>query len=128
MPIKKILLRGLFKYILSFALFLCGFFGSAQGLLFNSNDSLVTRRTSLHVFGNDLPDFHGHLSVSFYLSLWDNAHLGYILNIAEKDNSYSLSYIYMDGTGFLNFNIDRKSNKIKVPLDASMLKKGKWIP
>lgn len=129
MPIiKKTLLPGLFKYLLSLALLCCCFWSRAQGLLFNSNDSLVTRRTSLHVFGSDVPEFRGRLSVSFYISLWDNAHLGYILNLAEKDNSYSLSYLYMDGTGFLNFNIDRKSNKIKVPLDASMLKKGKWTP
>jgi two-component SAPR family response regulator len=129
MPIvKNTLLPGLFKYIWSIAMFCCCLQSNAQGLLFNSNDSLVTRRTSLHVFGNDLPEFHGHLSVSFYLSLWDNANLGYILNIAEKDNSYSLSYLYLNGTGFLNFNIDRKSNKIKIPLDPSMLKKGRWTP
>jgi DNA-binding SARP family transcriptional activator len=101
--------------------------GKAQGLLFNSNDSLLTKRTSLRVFSNDVPEFYGHLYINFDLSLWDNAHLGYVLNLAEKDNSYSLSYLYMNSSGFLNFNIDRKSNKIQIPLDKSMLKKGKWI-
>lgn len=101
--------------------------GKAQGLLFNSNDSLLTKRTSLHVFGNDVPEFHDHMYVNFDLSLWDNAHLGYVFNLAEKDNSYSLSYLYMNGSGFLNFNIDRKSNKIQIPLDKPLLKKGKWM-
>jgi len=129
MPIdKKTFLPGLFKYFLLLALVYCCYCSNAQGLLFNSNDSLVTRRTSLHVFGNNSHEFHGHLSISFHLSLWDEEHLGYILSIAEKDNSYSLSYLYLNGAGYLNFNIDRKSNKIKVPLDASILKKGRWIP
>ncbi|MDO3628190.1 kelch repeat-containing protein [Mucilaginibacter sp. BT774] len=101
--------------------------GTAQGLLFNSNDSLLNKRTSLHVFSNDVPVFHDHLYIQFDLSLWDNAHLGYVCNLAEKDNSYSLSYLYMNGSGFLNFNIDRKSNKIQIPLDKSILKKGKWM-
>jgi DNA-binding SARP family transcriptional activator len=99
----------------------------AQGLLFNSNDSLLTKRTSFHVFSNDVPEFRNYISINFDLSLWDNAHLGYVFNLSEKDNSYSLSYLYMNGKGFLNFNIDRKSNKIQIPLDASMLKKGKWM-
>jgi DNA-binding SARP family transcriptional activator len=99
----------------------------AQGLLFNSNDSLLTKRTSFHVFSNDVPEFRNCISINFDLSLWDNAHLGYVFNLSEKDNSYSLSYLYMNGKGFLNFNIDRKSNKIQIPLDASMLKKGKWM-
>jgi len=129
MPIiKKTWLPGLYKYLLSITLLCACFHSDAQGLLFNSNDSLVTRRTSLRVFGDNVREFHGHLSVSFYLSLWDNAHLGYILNIAGPNNSYSLSYIYLNGRGFLNFNIDRKSNKINIPLDQSLLKKGKWIP
>ena len=99
----------------------------AQGLLFNSNDSLLTKRTSFHVFSTDVPEFRNYISINFDLSLWDNAHLGYVFNLSEKDNSYSLSYLYMNGKGFLNFNIDRKSNKIQIPLDASMLKKGKWM-
>jgi len=99
----------------------------AQGLLFNSNDSLLTKRTSLKVFNADIPEFRDHLFINFDLSLWDNAHLGYVFNLAEKDNSYSLSYLYNDGAGYLNFNIDRKSNKIKIPLDASLLKKKKWM-
>lgn len=100
---------------------------NAQGLLFNSNDSLVTKRTSLHVFTHDVPVFQDHLEINFDLSLWDNEHLGYVCSLADKDNSYSLSYLYMDGAAYLNFNIDRQSNKIKIPLNSFLLKKGSWI-
>ncbi|HTK20814.1 MAG TPA: hypothetical protein VL442_14915, partial [Mucilaginibacter sp.] len=123
--------KALFSYLYKtffLLLFTFQFLDSkAQGLLFNSNDSLLTKRTSLRVFSNDVPEFYDHLYINFDLSLWDNAHLGYVFNLAEKDNSYSLSYLYMNSSGFLNFNIDRKSNKIQIPLDRSMLKKGKWI-
>lgn len=124
---NKAIFKHLYK-ITFLLLFTFQFLDSkAQGLLFNSNDSLLTKRTSLRVFSNDVPIFQDHLYINFDLSLWDNAHLGYVFNLAEKDNSYSLSYLYMNGAGFLNFNIDRKSNKIQIPLDKSMLKKGKWI-
>ncbi|MDB5153396.1 MAG: hypothetical protein JWR54_2147 [Mucilaginibacter sp.] len=123
---NKILLLN-FKVFFLFVLTLQFPDSKAQGLLFNSNDSLLTKRTSLHVFSSDLPVFRDHLSINFDLSLWDNAHLGYVFNLTDKDNSYSLSYLYMNGAGYLNFNIDRQSNKIKIPLQASLLKKEKWM-
>jgi len=116
-----------FKIVFLFILALHLSDGKAQGLLFNSNDSLVNKRTSLHVFNPDIPTFKDYLVINFDLSLWDNAHLGYVFNLADKDNSYSLSYIYMNGKGYLNFNIDRQSNKIKIPLQASLLKKNSWM-
>ncbi|MBS1601169.1 MAG: hypothetical protein JST42_00780, partial [Bacteroidetes bacterium] len=100
----------------------------AQGLLFKSNDSLLTQRTSMTVFGADPPVFHDHFTVSFDLSLWDNSHLGYVFNLSDKDNSYSLTYLYRDGAGGLNFTIDCKSNKIAIPLPDSLLRKKTWIP
>jgi len=99
----------------------------AQGLQFNSEDSLLTQRTSYRVFSKDPPVFQDHFFISFDLSLWDNANLGYVFNLAGNDNSYSLSYLYANGTGTLNFNIDRKSNKISIPLPASLLKKRNWF-
>ncbi|MDB5026262.1 MAG: hypothetical protein JWP78_4017 [Mucilaginibacter sp.] len=123
---NKILLLN-FKVLFLFVLTLWFPDSKAQGLLFNSNDSLLTKRTSLHVFSSDVPVFQGHLSINFDLALWDNAHLGYVFNLADKESSYSLSYLYMDGAGYLNFNIDRQSNKIKIPLEASLLKKEKWM-
>ncbi|HEY8930064.1 MAG TPA: kelch repeat-containing protein [Mucilaginibacter sp.] len=102
--------------------------GRGQGLQFNSNDSLLAKRTSYQVFKNDPPTFSGHLYINFDLSLWDNEHLGYIINITDsKNNSYSLSSIYT-GAPFLNFNIDSKSNKIKIPLTLAQLKKRNWMP
>ncbi|MEN0054988.1 MAG: hypothetical protein AAGC65_15035, partial [Mucilaginibacter sp.] len=102
---------------------------SAQGLMFNSNDSLMDERTSYTVFSKDIPTFYDHLKMDFDLSLWDNEHLGYVFNIIDdKNNSYSLTYIYnYNGLPTLNFNIDSKSNKIKIPLSLSQLNKQTWV-
>ena len=99
----------------------------SQGLQFNSNDSLLSKRTSYSVFSAEQPDFSGHLYINFDLSLWDNDHLGYIVNITDdKNNSYSLSSIYKNSP-FLNFNIDSKSNKINIPLNIDQLKRNNWM-
>ncbi|HLZ86004.1 MAG TPA: hypothetical protein VKQ52_02135 [Puia sp.] len=100
---------------------------NAQGLQFKSEDSLLTQRTSYHVFNSPAPVFHDRFSIAFDLSLWDNANLGYVLNLADKDNSYSLSYLYTNGAGNLNFSIDSKSNKLSIPLPAAFLKKNNWF-
>jgi len=99
----------------------------AQGLMFNSNDSLLNKRTSYDVFSTHPKLFQDRLSISFDLSLWDTKNLGYIFNLTEKNNSYSLSYLYFNGAAYLNFNIDRKSNKLKIPIQTSQLHKRKWI-
>jgi hypothetical protein len=99
----------------------------SQGLLFKSEDSLLTQRTSLHVFDTHPPVFHDNFYIEFDLSLWDNENLGYVLDVADKDNSYSLSYLYNNGAGTLNFNIDRKSNKLVIPLSSSLLRKKAWF-
>lgn len=125
--VYKTLLQNSYKAVFLFILVFYASNSKAQGLIFNSNDSLLTKRTSLQVFGPEVPVFKNHLSISFDLSLWDNDHLGYVFILADKDNSYSLSYLYRDGAGYLNFNIDRKSNKIKIPLQASLLKKENWM-
>ncbi|WP_183574876.1 kelch repeat-containing protein [Mucilaginibacter sp. X5P1] len=99
----------------------------AQGLMFNSNDSLLNKRTSYTVFSTNPPLFRDNLSINFDLSLWDNKNLGYIFNLTSKNNSYSLSYLYLNGTGYLYFNIDRKSNKLKIAIPQSQLHKRQWI-
>lgn len=99
----------------------------AQGLQFKSEDSLLTLRTSYRVFGSKPPVFYGHFYISFDLSLWDNSHLGYVFNLADKDQSYSLSYLYNNGAGSLNFNIDAKSNKLSIPIPANALQRNKWL-
>jgi hypothetical protein len=100
---------------------------NAQGLQFKSEDSLLTQRTSFHVFGSNAPVFRDHFYIDFDLSLWDNANLGYVFNLSDAVNSYSLSYLYTNGAGTLNFNIDSKSNKLKIPLPAALLKKKNWF-
>jgi len=119
---------GVCRIVFAFIMLLSAFESKSQGLQFNSNDSLLSKRTSYSVFKADQPTFNDHLYISFDLSLWDNEHLGYILNITDtKNNSYSLSSIY-NGSPFLNFNIDSKSNKIKIPLALNQLKKRNWMP
>ncbi len=127
LPLKYFLLNSYKLLLIVFVLRLCAAEAKAQGLQFNSNDSLVAKRTSFNVFSSEHPEFKDHLFIDFDLSVWDTSNLGYILNLAEKNNSYSLSYLYNDGTGYLNFNIDSKSNKLKIPLSPSLLKRKKWI-
>lgn len=98
-----------------------------QGLQFNANDSLLIKRTSYNVFASGNTTFRHHLLISFDLSVWDRSNLGYILNVADKENSYSLSYLFNNDTGYLNFNIDAKSNKIKIPLSQTLLVRKKWM-
>ncbi|MET3611672.1 Kelch repeat-containing protein [Mucilaginibacter rubeus] len=115
------------KLVLLFIILLSAMESRGQGLQFGSNDSLMSKRTSYQVFKDDLPTFHDHLAIGFDLSLWDNQHLGYILNLTDdKGNSYSLSAIYNHGS-FLNFNIDSRSNKLSIPLADTMLKRRKWF-
>ena len=127
---SKILLLQfkVYKVVFLLIMMLPAFKGIAQGLLFNSNDSLLSKRTSYEVFKTVEPTFKDYLLISFDLSLWDNEHLGYVFNITDhKDNSYSLSYIRNNNSSYLNFNIDSKSNKIKIPLRITQLKKRNWI-
>lgn len=118
-----------YKIILLFILVVPALKSQAQGLMFNSNDALMSERTAYTVFSSDAPTFHDHLRMNFDLSLWDNEHLGYVFNIIDSHkNSYSLTYIYnINGSPALNFNIDSKSNKIKIPLHLSQLNKRIWI-
>lgn len=116
--------RSNFFYIL--LLLINAFNTKAQGLQFNANDSLLIKRTSYNVF-NGNATFSDHLLISFDLSVWDRSNLGYILNVADKENSYSLSYLFNNDTGYLNFNIDARSNKIKIPLQPSLLVRKKWM-
>jgi two-component SAPR family response regulator len=115
------------KIVLLFFMLFPAVKSHAQGLQFGSNDSLMSKRTSYQVFKDEVPTFHDHLKIAFDLSLWDNQHLGYILNLTDvKGNSYSLSSIYNQGS-FLNFNIDSRSNKLNIPLADSLLKRRKWM-
>lgn len=99
----------------------------AQGLLFKSEDSLLTQRTSYQVFHDGAPEFADSFYIDFDLSLWENANLGYIFNLSDKNNSYSLSFLYANGAGNLHFNIDRKASKLVIPLRPELLKRKNWF-
>lgn len=120
----KFWFSGIFLYLVTCLLSVGA---RAQGLMFNSNEYLLNKRTSYNVFNFITPTFDEHLRISFDLSLWDNQNLGYIFSLTGKHDSYSLSYLYFRNEADLNFNIDRKSNKLKIPLDPSQLGKHKWI-
>jgi DNA-binding SARP family transcriptional activator len=112
--------------------FITTFFGvtwtSAQGLRFNSNDSLINKRTSYNVFELESPRFEKQLTIRFDLSLWDIEHFGYILNITDDgQNSYSLTYSHKGNRGNLYFNIDGKTNKLQIPLQKHQLIRRKWL-
>ena len=127
LPLKNFLLYFFKALLVLIFVNLCFFQLKAQGLQFNSNDSLLTKRTSFTVFTDNAVEFKNNLHIDFDLSVWDKSNLGYILNLVAKNNSYSLSYLYNNGVASLNFNIDSKSNKLKIPLSASLLKRKKWI-
>jgi hypothetical protein len=103
---------------------------SAQGLLFNSNDSLVARRTSYDVFSGPGPEFRQSFSLNFDLSIWDKKHFGYVFSLKDANGkAYSLSYIFSDEkVGYLYLNIDNESVKIKAPLSPYRLAKRQWMP
>ncbi|WP_295768969.1 BTAD domain-containing putative transcriptional regulator [uncultured Mucilaginibacter sp.] len=99
---------------------------SAQGLLFNSNNASISKRTSYQVFGKNEINIRSHLHVDFELMLWDQNHLGYIFQFGNSENSISLSHLNTHDTSSLNLNIDRVSNKIKAPFDLNKLGR-KWV-
>ncbi|MBO9635239.1 MAG: hypothetical protein J7578_19165 [Chitinophagaceae bacterium] len=100
----------------------------AQGLLFNSNDSLLLKRTAYQVFSNS-PEFNDRFSIKFDLSIWDKKHFGYVLTVKDDAGKlYTLSYLYPGkDTGYLHLNIGNESNKIKILLTAAQLQQRQWM-
>jgi DNA-binding SARP family transcriptional activator len=125
-PVQKVIIK-----ILSFIVVLILCFSvqlsRAQGLMFSSNNTLISKRTSYQVFTKNDFSFNTRLNIEFDLKLWDENHLGYIVLVTDKDNSYSLSYLNTRNKSSLNFNIDRVSNKLSIPLSDDEIKKRKWI-
>jgi len=100
----------------------------AQGLLFNSNDSLLLKRTAYQVFSKP-PQFNNNFSISFDLSIWDKKHLGYVLTVKDDAGRlYTLSYLYPGkDTAYLHLNIGNESNKIRIRLTPSQLQERQWM-
>ena len=86
----RFIIKLLFTYLVLFP-----FFGSAQGIRFNSSESPIVERTSYNVFAHDQQKFIGDFSIEFDLSIIDSKIFGYILNIKDQNKpiSYSLAYI-----------------------------------
>ena len=99
---------------------------TAQGLKFNSNDVIISKRTSLNVFEYEKPKIEGDLTISFDLSISEIPSFGYIFNVKDKSNpiSYSLALVFeKDQNGaiqnFLKFNIDNEEEIFSIPLDKN---------
>ena len=106
---------------------------TAQGLKFNSNDVVISKRTSLNIFEYNKPRIEGDLSISFDLSISETPSFGYIFNVKDKSNpiSYSLALVFeKDQNGvtqnFLKFNIDNEEEIFSIPLEKKDLGERKW--
>jgi len=101
---------------------------SAQGLLFQANDKLISERTSYDVFINKSPVFDNHFTVSFDLSILDTISFGYICSIQDKESnaSFSLTLSEKDYYVFLDFNIDSKQNLLQIPIKKTDLGYRRW--
>ena len=106
---------------------------TAQGLKFNSNDVIISKRTSLNVFEYEKPKIEGDLTISFDLSISEIPSFGYIFNVKDKSNpiSYSLALVFeKDQNGaiqnFLKFNIDNEEEIFSIPLDKNEIGERNW--
>lgn len=120
---------GLMKIVLVLSILLHNFQTQGQGILFNSNDSLLLKRTAYQVFHKNIPSFQDRFTIRFDLSIWDKKHLGYVLNVKDEQNRlFSLSYLFSGKeTGYLNLNIGNESNKLKIPLNTQQLQQRSWM-
>lgn len=134
LPLANTITRRMKHRAWIFLLRLCLLFllvssAKAQGLLFNSNDSLLLKRTSYQVFSGTVHRFQDQFQISFDLSIWDKKHFGYLLTLKDDAGKlYTLSYLYPGkDTGFLHFNIGNESNKIKIRLTPEQLRQRQWM-
>ena len=101
---------------------------SAQGLLFQANDRLISERTSYKVFDTKIPVFNNHFAISFDLSILDTTSFGYVCFIKDKESNASFSFTLSekDRYIFLDFNIDSKENLLQIPIKKSDLGYRRW--
>jgi two-component SAPR family response regulator len=119
----------LFRLLLIVSVFMPNLL-TAQGVEFNSNDNLISNRTSYNVFEYHQPKFTNKFSVEFSLSINNPSSFGYIFSIKDKNNtsSYSLSYVNTSNTsGQIKFNLDALKNIFSIPIEAELLGSRKWI-
>ena len=121
--------KTIFKLLL-FAYLLIPNLLIAQGVEFNSNDNLISNRTSYNVFEYNQPKFTGEFSFEFSLSINNPLSFGYIFSIKNKENtnSYSLSYINTSAdSGQIKFNLDAVKNIFTIPIKADLLGSKAWV-
>tara|TARA_R110001592_G_scaffold69514_1_gene213370 strand:+ start:13335 stop:15890 length:2556 start_codon:yes stop_codon:yes gene_type:complete len=102
----------------------------AQGIRFNSNDNLITDRTSYNVFAHNQPKFRGDFNIEFDVSIKNPEIFGYVLYIKDKNNpvSYSLAYVIKDeNLGEFKLNLDGVKTVATVPIKKELLGSRKWI-
>lgn len=117
--------------------FLCVVFASisghalAQGLGFRSTEqSHIENRTSYTVFAERVPKIQTKLIISFELSILDPNSFGFICVVDAEDSNkdYSLAYIKADSKfSHLKLNLKGEENLLTIPIQSSLLGKGKWI-
>lgn len=120
------------KYFIVSLFFLFTFVltGRSQGLLFNSNDQLISERTSYNVFAQNQPTFGNQFRISFDISIIKPNFFGYILTIKDKNESisYSLTYVEKeDDSGVLKLNADGIKNLLSIPLSKKIIGNKKWL-
>ena len=121
----RFIIKLLFTYLVLFP-----FFGSAQGIRFNSSESPIVERTSYNVFAHDQQKFIGDFSIEFDLSIIDSKIFGYILNIKDQNKPISYSLAYINSTeeyGELKFNLDGVKELMSVPINKQLIGSRKWM-
>ncbi|SMO89476.1 Kelch motif-containing protein [Saccharicrinis carchari] len=105
-----------FAVLLFVLLFVTSAYG--QGISFNSNDKLISNRTSYNVFAHKQPNLAGTFSVEFDFLIRQKETFGYIFTINDIDEQdvLSLIYVYNDSIPELRFNLDGKKNLFTIKL------------
>lgn len=118
------------KFLLKLVLFSFVFSGWSQGLRFNSNDFLISERTSYNVFEQNQNNFGKEFSISFKLAINNIHSFGEVFTIKDRisNNFITLSYIDFDSTiQKLKLNFNSESNILTIPLTNEDLNFRKWI-
>ena len=121
----RFLIKSLFLITIAFSIS-----AKAQGIRFNSNDNLITDRTSYNVFAHNQPKFEGNFNIDFNVSIINPDVFGYVFYIKDKNNSisYSLAYVSRDENfGEFKLNLDGVKTVHTVPLKKELLGARKWI-
>ncbi len=122
--------KNLIKLLIVTIVPLLSLSGLAQGIRFNSNDDLITNRTSYNVFAHNQPKFFSHFRIEFDLSIINPQSFGYILHIKDKNKPISYSVVYVnknETSGEIKLNLDGVKTLLDIPLNEDLLGARKWI-